>query len=211
MPLTFPAEEITSYPQDGPYQLRSFSLRRNDTSSSSGITLARVSVAYTTTAYSRYDWERDNILPSVPFKADPWFIDANGEREYDADLRQRLPLDQQQPVDEDGDGLYDYLDVEFPVDIREAGSYGVGAALTPWFDPHTRLASFSNEQVQLKQGTNWLRLRFSGAEIRASGVDGPYMIAPLMIAGSPNRELGYKIMDYALTKGEAYPSSKFAP
>ena len=77
-------------------------------------------------------------------------------------------------IDTDGNTQFDYLQLDVGVDVAQAGEYTVNSALTD--SPPTTSVTFARNATYLPAGATTVRLRFSGADIRASGVNGPYDI-----------------------------------
>lgn len=96
-----------------------------------------------------------------------------------------------QGVDTNGNGLYDYLRVTSEVQVNLAGGYMVSAYLTktpdmtqesppywnatpgPYPGPNYLYTSYYG-QVDLSEGRQTINFDFTGGDIRASEVDGPY-------------------------------------
>jgi hypothetical protein len=83
-----------------------------------------------------------------------------------------------QPNDENGDGLYEYLDVNVGVNATQQGDFTVAAVLQGEGGQYIDLA---NTTVYSFTGTTTLTLRFDGQAIRASGLDGPYTITQVLL------------------------------
>ncbi len=148
--LAFDGVEIGRAGADGPYQLRSLYFSRIV---SDEIGLALIPVAYTTTAYSRYAWERSNGVLTGPTT--------------------------EHAVDTNGNGLYDYLAVTTTLDLRTAGSYT--ASLNLLTADKRMVAAANLPNLSLVQGRNQVVVRFEGGQIRASGLDGPYRVGDLVL------------------------------
>ena len=86
------------------------------------------------------------------------------------------------PVDADGDGRYDGLDVEVEVEVVRPGRYAFGPVLSHgdtvvstregWY----RSALLSASVDAPAPGLYAVGFRFSGEEIARSGLDGPYTV-----------------------------------
>ena len=76
-------------------------------------------------------------------------------------------------IDEDGDGLYDYLAVNAEVDIKKSSNYYVRGGLD-------RVA-WAGNIFYLESGIQNVTLLFPGADIRKSGIDGPYLLYELFL------------------------------
>ncbi len=148
--LTFSGQEIAAALADGPYQLRDLSLSYLG---GGGLGLAEQPLAYTTSSYSRYAWQRNNVILAAPAR--------------------------ESALDDNNNGRYDQLQVAIPLDVRSAGSYNVSLNLVA---PNgSVVVSSSAGGVQLAAGSSTLTVNFDGAAIGRSGVDGPYRIADLSI------------------------------
>jgi hypothetical protein len=74
--------------------------------------------------------------------------------------------------DHDEDGLHDALIVRAEVDVFVTASFDVSGVLRP--ESGSTSLSRTTGQVWLREGLGWVDFVFSGPDIRASGVDGPY-------------------------------------
>jgi chitodextrinase len=81
-------------------------------------------------------------------------------------------------LDTNGNGQFDVLNVDFFVDVTNAGTYIVDARLTDLAGTEiTRATGF----YSLAAGESLLRLSFDGANIGAKGLDGPYLVKDLSV------------------------------
>ncbi|MEM2891803.1 MAG: hypothetical protein QXJ32_04790 [Thermoplasmata archaeon] len=128
---------------------------------------------YTTPTYYRYYWFED---------APGWLEPPYGEA----------------PLDNDSDGLYDYLVVDIPVNVTLAGTYQVEAEL---------LRTWSIDVVvnatYLEPGTTIVQVKFTGWVIRQSGRDGPYTVSISLY------DSRLRLMDTDAFNTAAYTSSQF--
>src|SRR5207249_1337430 len=76
-------------------------------------------------------------------------------------------------VDIDGDGLFEFLQVNASVNVTDAGTYNIQGGL---FDPFGGPISFVGVTVSLSPGIQSVALDFSGIQIYSHGVDGPYRV-----------------------------------
>ena len=76
-------------------------------------------------------------------------------------------------VDIDGDGLFEFLQVNASVNVTDAGSYNIQGGL---FDPFGGPISFVGVTASLSPGIQSVALDFSGIQIYSHGVDGPYRV-----------------------------------
>lgn len=90
-------------------------------------------------------------------------------------------------LDDDGNGLYDYLKADAEVNITASGTYTFSTYL---LDKDNRFIAFGSlipgvgidisnyvTTAELNDGVQYIPFYFSGAEIKASGMDGPYSVA----------------------------------
>ncbi len=84
-------------------------------------------------------------------------------------------------VDTDADGDFDFLDVELGLNLAKGGTYAWSARLV---DAQSREIDFAGGQGFLSAPNDTIQLRFDGALIGASGVDGPYYVRDLLINGA---------------------------
>ena len=82
------------------------------------------------------------------------------------------------PSDDDGDGLYEYLEVAVGVDATQLGHFTLAARLE---DGEGRLIDLANTTVYSATGAVTLTLRFDGRAIRASELDGPYTVTGVLL------------------------------
>jgi hypothetical protein len=78
-----------------------------------------------------------------------------------------------QGIDTNANSLFDVLRVDFGVDVREAGTYQVTAALGNLVDANK---VYSDAVMNLTFGAQTMTLNFSGPEINSQEMDGPYVI-----------------------------------
>jgi hypothetical protein len=158
LPLDFAGEAIGAAVADGPYRLQDLALAQV-----SGEELAQdfQPQAYTTAPYSRYSWQRDNLVLRGPAT--------------------------DQGIDTNGNGRYEYLDVRLPVDVRGAGVYSASVNLLTADGTFVTTANLPG--LALTQGSTTLVVRFDGGAIGASGADGPYRVDDLTLWGGPEPEV----------------------
>lgn len=80
--------------------------------------------------------------------------------------------------DEDGDGLWNALIVNVGLDVTKAGKFLLWGLLT---DPEGNEVCGVNQIVDLNAGKQSVSLPFPGSLIRASGRDGPYHLAEVIL------------------------------
>ena len=176
LPFTFDGSQIARSLKDGPYQLSNLYVAR--TVGGEEIKVA-ANLTATTRAYSRYTWQRANVLQAA----------RAAER----------------GIDDNHNGRYEYLEVNVPVDVRAEGVYNIAASLT---DTNTKLITTAyTSTVNAISGTLLLTLRFSGGEILNSGVNGPYQVIDLDLNGpNPGDHTPVRLL---LRRTAAYRSTDF--
>jgi len=75
--------------------------------------------------------------------------------------------------DTNGNGLFDFLNVDVHVQVNVAGNYTVSGFLR---DATFNLTLFSSASAALSVGPGSIRVPFPGPSINASGIDGPYFV-----------------------------------
>ena len=81
-------------------------------------------------------------------------------------------------VDTDGDGLYNTLQVDVPVQVATAGEYAAFAELR---STSGGVLAYANATSELAPGQRKLTLNFSGEEIWANGGNGRFTLADLRL------------------------------
>ena len=152
--LAFEGETIFSNGEDGPYTLSSVRLGE-ETAAGDVLKLDELTNPYVTAAYRFNDFEHSSIQ----------FLGTGSEN----------------PVDTNGNGLYDELDVFLDVDVRFSGSYQWTARLLDRNDVEIEFVSGAGT---LNSGGGSIALRFDGRKIGANGVNGPYRVTDLLILGA---------------------------
>jgi len=76
-------------------------------------------------------------------------------------------------VDLDGDGLEDYLEIEFEINVKDAGSYLVGAHV---YDSYGNYLTTVMGEDNLSVGTRSIFVRINGSLVYSFGVGGPYTL-----------------------------------
>jgi len=173
IPLLFSGETIARSGLDGPYQLRNLALL--DLSSATPVRADYRALAYTTSAYTYNQFQRDPIIVSI----------------YATD----------QGVDTNGNGKHDLLRVNASIDVRYAGTYTVTARLldADWQD----VASVYTT-TNLVTGTNAISLDFNGAAISALRRDGPYRVGDVVITYGFDPVTYLLISDFYTTQAYNY-------
>lgn len=159
-------------------------------------------------------WQiRDVRLVRVP--ADPGAGDLLADRVDDFGLTNAYTLAQlQRPVtlvlpgitengvDNDGDGLFDLLQVSFQVDTRRAGFYTWTGDLRA---PDGTVLGVASNQGFVDEGVTPLGFGFEGQPIGASGLDGPYVVGNVAVYGP----FGAAALADEVGRTRAYSSSQF--
>ena len=101
--------------------------------------------------------------------------------------------------DRDNDGLVDWLAVDVMINVEEEGKYTLGASSTPTCSATSspRTGSAKN----LKPGLQTITLYFSGVEIWAKGLEGPYQVELRLFDRWGNQ----------IEEGDHYVASEFGP
>lgn len=99
--------------------------------------------------------------------------------------------------DLDGDALFDVLAVDAEVEVTEANTFDFFGQLMS--EDGTMWISAAYDQMYLNVGTHTLTLRFSGPDIRRSGVDGPYRADLNLVVAMRDPQTTYYTGAYAHT------------
>jgi len=129
-----------------------------------------------------------------------------------ADLERRntllLPLRSDRGVDIDGDGLFDWLEVVFGIDVLISGNYGISAYLKKENVGTTGFA-FTSVDTYLSRGENEVTIAFSGEEIGRFSQDGPYKVWSVLVYPRFERRYCSAVADdFAVT--QLYTCSQFS-
>ncbi len=151
MALRFDGESIARAGLDGPYVLRD--LRLLDRSGDFPLQTDFRAAALTTAPYVYAAFQREPVVIVGPT--------------------------QDEVVDADADGSYEWLRVGVEVSVREAGRYEVSARLT---DPDWRTVAVAQEVVELPTGRSVVSLKFPGVAIWRAGTSGPYAVRDVYVA-----------------------------
>lgn len=84
------------------------------------------------------------------------------------------------PIDRDGNGRFETLQVSATFAVAAAGDYAALAALQ---DANGRVIALARSRAAWAAGSNSLLLEFDGGEILAGGVDGPYRVVAQIVTG----------------------------
>jgi formylglycine-generating enzyme required for sulfatase activity len=82
------------------------------------------------------------------------------------------------PVDENGNGRYDYLEFEAAVNVTQPATLIMSAVLS---GSEGQFIDLATVVADVAAGTETLNLRFAGDAIYAGGIDGPYTVAPVTL------------------------------
>lgn len=173
--LDFDGQLIFQHRKDGPYHLRK--LRVED---ASGNRIDLIYDAYTTSAYTYGQFQHGGTT-----------IDATSYND--------------QGLDVDSDGDYDYLLVEFQVNVDQEGTYRLLAALND--DEGETIASIIQD-LDLLVGADLISLGFPGGAIYEHGIDGPYQVASVTLLDAAGTIVDYQ---QAAHTTQAYSHTDFSP
>ncbi|MCP4544403.1 MAG: PKD domain-containing protein [Chloroflexi bacterium] len=82
------------------------------------------------------------------------------------------------PNDDNGDGLYEYLDLDVGVNVTQLGDFTLAAVLQ---DAGGQYIDLANATVYSATEAMTLTLRFDGEAIRDSELDGPYTVTEMLL------------------------------
>ncbi|WP_322510825.1 NBR1-Ig-like domain-containing protein, partial [Chloroflexus sp.] len=82
------------------------------------------------------------------------------------------------PVDHDGNGRYEALEITVPYTTATAGDYAGIAALQ---NASGQVIALARAQATWRAGNNTITYRFAGGEILAGGVNGPYRVVAQLV------------------------------
>lgn len=111
------------------------------------------------------------------------------------------------PIDTNGDGLYEELDLTGTVTVEAPGLYQINTSL--YADKPWEFIAMASTSAHLTEGSNTFRLVFKGADIAKSGRDGPYVEAGLLcyLESDPADAPFMSVPNYTTA---AYKASQFA-
>ena len=151
--LNFDGEEIFKNRIDGPYILNL--IRLGEDNGFAILPLEERTNVYTTEAYGYRDFQHSAI--SV------------------------MKIGNDQGIDNDGNVLYDILEINLNVEVDTAGYYQWTGQLV---DSNGAVIDFTSNSGLLNAGSNYISFSFEGASIGGHGVDGPYFLNDLLIYSS---------------------------
>jgi len=158
--LLFDGSLIRSRGMDGPYSVSRVELRATDEEN----LVDEAEDVHTTAGYQATDFE-----PSAVEIADD-FSDTG--------------------IDEDGDGQFDWLRTQIDLQVHEASTYSIIAALKSSSDSSTTI-DVVNRTVSLSSGTQTVDLDFDGRTIFQHRKDGPYYLARLRIRDDSGSQIAF--------------------
>jgi len=79
-------------------------------------------------------------------------------------------------LDINGDGKFEYLNIDVGVHIEYAGEYSLNGYL---YDPNNRKVVWSADHMNLSYGDHTMQLAFDGKSIEKQGLSGPYRLGNL--------------------------------
>jgi hypothetical protein len=103
-------------------------------------------------------------------------------------------------TDVDGDGLYDFLNIDVGVSVNIAGNYTM---LGDLYDVNRNEIVWSINDTYLDIGNQTIKLYFDGKAIQKHGVNGPYYLKDLALLDENYELLGY-IVDVYTTSAYDY-------
>ena len=175
MTINFSGPEINSQGIDGPYVIE-VSLRDPNTYEE----LDRVVLGQPTAAYSHTDF--DPLGGPNPIKLTGHSAD--------------------QGIDNNGNGLYDLLQVSVEVDLANSGSYVWSARL---IDVQGTEIGFDSRSGFLNAGTGTIDFYFNGRNIGQNGIAGPYYVKGLLMSGPA----GANLVSSEVARTQAYNAEAF--
>ena len=146
--LSFDGFEIGEYGFSGNYVISALSI----TDVVSGITNDFIESPYQTRFYNFRSFERPSFVLTT-------------NRNEDA-------------VDTDGDGKYNFLDIILELDVAFSGTYTLSAELIDVLGDNI---NWTEDNIFLSSGVNQITIRFLGTEIQEKGVNGPYTLTNFSI------------------------------
>ena len=115
------------------------------------------------------------------------------------------------PVDLDGNGLYDWLNLDVQLNVLTSGHFEVSGVLTDNNGNVVASSTFAtllNGSDLLPVGLQTIVLPFAGESIRAHGVDGPYTLERIVVRDQTDGDFQVDSVDLAYTTA-AYQSRQF--
>jgi len=109
------------------------------------------------------------------------------------------------PADTNGNGFADQLRIDAPVQVSAPGAYVAGATL---LGPRGEVITTARQELTLSAGDQTITLAFSGAEIAAARINGPYTVA-LIIVGDAQVGVSLAFDEPALVQTSSYQASEF--
>lgn len=113
-----------------------------------------------------------------------------------------------QGIDNDGNGLYDILEINLYAEIDTAGYYQWTGQLV---DSNGDVIDFTSNSGFLNAGSNFISFSFEGTSIGASGVNGPYFLNDLLLFSSSNSTVvfqAYTTSPYQCNEFEGYSGNQ---
>ncbi len=79
--------------------------------------------------------------------------------------------------DTDGDGQYNYLDINLTINCSQTGTYWLGADLSKITGHTWQWIAWKGQEITISQtGEQNVRIQFDGTQLRNKGIDGPYSV-----------------------------------
>lgn len=92
-------------------------------------------------------------------------------------------------VDNNSNGIFDFLRVTAELDVSSSGNFFISAKLNV---QGSVLISFVSEQINLSEGMHVWTADFDGIEISEGGIDGPYTVTFELFNGFGDHQIDYK-------------------
>lgn len=157
--VSFPSSDIRKFiDEDGPYEIRLAILNKisDEENNQKNLVVDKLASLGLTQNYLLEDLERPPVILStdtVTFS----------------------------PVDNNGNGLYDILRVDFNVELQNSDTYKWSADIRSL---DGKIIGLANGSSYLYSGVSSVSLIFSGIDIGSSGINGPYYISNVSIYGN---------------------------
>jgi hypothetical protein len=141
----------------------------------------------------------------IDFRYDAYTTTAYSYQQFESGLAEFGAINtySDKGIDLNANTLYDILRVNMPVNVLEAGVYGLSGSL---YDSNNKLITETYTEMNLQVGEQVLNLDFSGTDIFTSGISGPYRVR-YAILYDPGNNVADSIPGYYET--QAYNFSQF--
>lgn len=109
-------------------------------------------------------------------------------------------------IDADGNGRYEWLEVQVGIQVTEASTYTLSAEIYQG----TTFVAHARRHLTLEPGTQMIPLRFSGSAIYASQLDGPYQVRHVLLTDQATTAVLVEAADNVHTTAP-YGYAQFGP